>query len=119
MEKKRISPENGPFVPFIYYTISTLFVKDNISSVVSMRWRKGGAAALKSVRNPGSRTVQRLHFLRILWRGRWLGGIRILLDFVSLERFLRILRVLVLELLECCHGLLRFLHVMEPPVDDS
>ena len=57
--------------------------------------------------------------LRILGIGRWLRRIWILLNLIPFQGFLRILRFLVLELLECCHGFLRFLHAMEPPVDNS
>src|SRR6267378_2438648 len=57
--------------------------------------------------------------LRILWRGRRLARIGILLGFVSLQRFLRVLCLFVLELLECGHGLLRVFRAMKVTVDDA
>src|SRR5712691_7655987 len=57
--------------------------------------------------------------LRILGIGRWLRRIWILLNLIPFQRLLRALRLFVLELLECSHGFLRFLHAMKAPVDDS
>src|SRR5258708_34483042 len=57
--------------------------------------------------------------LRILRRGRWLGRIGILLNFVSFHRLLRTLRLLGLELQDHGYFLFRFSHAMEPPIDDS
>src|SRR5713226_4094022 len=58
VQRQRILREVGPVAPLTYYTISTIFVKVNLSILVSTRWRRGGSAALKPVRNPGSRDVQ-------------------------------------------------------------
>src|SRR6266566_4681188 len=72
--------------------------------------------------NSGSRFTRILNTLslRILWRVRRLGRIGILLlGFVSLQRFLRVLCLFVLELLECGHGLLRLFHAVKVTVDDS
>jgi hypothetical protein len=46
VRKERLPHEVGPFATSIYYTISTMFVKVNLSAVVSIRWRKDGSAAL-------------------------------------------------------------------------
>ena len=43
--KKRMRREGRPFATSTYYTISTIFVKVNISVVVSMRWRSDGSTA--------------------------------------------------------------------------
>ena len=56
--KERIPREGGPLATSAYYTTSIILVKVNLSIVVSMRWRSGGSATLKPVRNPGSRDVQ-------------------------------------------------------------
>src|SRR5882762_2998016 len=63
--------------------------------------------------------MSRPPLLRILRRGRGLGGILILLDLVSLQLFLRVLFLFVLEFLEGGHGFLRLFHAMEMAVDDS
>src|SRR6266852_3653039 len=57
--------------------------------------------------------------LGILWRGRGLGQIGILLGFEPLQYFLRVLRLRILEPLESGHGLLRVFHAMKASVDDS
>src|SRR5216684_1827706 len=57
--------------------------------------------------------------LRILRRGWRLRGIGIPLGFVSLQRFLRLVGLFVLELLEGCHGFLRVSETMEPAIHDS
>src|SRR5260370_22704922 len=63
--------------------------------------------------------MSRPPLLRILRRGRGLGCIGILLlGFVSLQRFLRVLRLFVLELLERGHSLLRVFHAMKATVDN-
>ena len=58
VDKERITREGGTLATSAYYTISTIFVKGNISIVVSVRWQTDGSAALMPARNPGSRDVQ-------------------------------------------------------------
>lgn len=58
VKKEWIPREVGPVAPLAYYTISILFVKVNLSIVVSMRCQSGGSAVLKPVLNSGSRDVQ-------------------------------------------------------------
>src|SRR5260370_41532459 len=53
-KRERISHEGGPLATSTYYTISIIFVKVNLSIVVSARWRSGGSADIKPVRVPGS-----------------------------------------------------------------
>src|SRR6266849_6275083 len=62
VKKERIPRKAGPLATSTYYTISTMFVKVNLSIVVSTRWRSGGSAAFKPVRRPGSRDVQTFTF---------------------------------------------------------
>jgi hypothetical protein len=65
VRKERKRREVGPLATSTYYTISTLFVKVNLSIVVSTRWQSGGSATFMLVRNPGSRDVQTFMFLDV------------------------------------------------------
>lgn len=58
VNRERIPQETGSLVTSTYYTISTIFVKVNISIVVSMRWQRGGSATSGQFGISGTEDVQ-------------------------------------------------------------
>src|SRR6266480_4293778 len=94
---------------------------DWAETVNAARKHSKGARRKILLTNSGSRFTRVLNSLslRILWRRWWLGCIGILMGFVSLQRSLRVLRLRILEPLECAHGLLRVFDAMKVTVDDS
>src|ERR1700731_3399322 len=78
-----------------------------------------GAKSFSRILAAGSLGSLISRLLRILGIGRWLRRIWILLNLIPFQRLLRALRLFILELLECGHGLLGVFHAVKAAVDNS